>query len=73
MKKVIVTGGAGFIGHVVEYFLNEGFSVFVLDNLSTGRIENLNEFRSSENLLNVTYQKVVPGKKNLKMFKLLSI
>ena len=48
MKNAIVTGGAGFIGsHVVEYLLNEEFSVCVLDNLSTGRIENLNEFRNS--------------------------
>ena len=44
MKKVVITGGAGFIGsHVVEYFLKAGFSVCVLDNLSTGRIENLRE------------------------------
>ena len=48
MKNAIVTGGAGFIGsHVVEYLLNEEFSVCVLDNLSTGRIENLNEFKNS--------------------------
>lgn len=39
---VLVTGGAGFIGsHVARRFEREGFAVRVLDNLSTGRRENL--------------------------------
>lgn len=40
--KVLVTGGAGFIGsHLVERLLDEGYEVNVLDNLSSGDIENL--------------------------------
>jgi UDP-glucose 4-epimerase len=40
--KVLVTGGAGFIGsHLSERLLNEGHDVRVLDNFSTGRRENL--------------------------------
>lgn len=42
MQKVIVTGGAGFIGsHLVDRLLGEGHHVLVLDNLSTGRVDNL--------------------------------
>lgn len=40
--RVLVTGGAGFIGsHIVEDLLQAGLEVAVLDNLSTGRRENL--------------------------------
>lgn len=41
--KVLVTGGAGFIGsHVVDAYLAAGIEVAVVDNLSTGRRSNLN-------------------------------
>ena len=44
MVKYIVTGGAGFIGsHLVEELLKKGKNVVVLDNLSTGRIDNLKQ------------------------------
>ena len=39
----LVTGGAGFIGsHIVDFLVSEGHDVRVVDNLSTGKIENLN-------------------------------
>lgn len=42
-EKVLVTGGAGFIGsHIVDLFVSEGHEVVVLDNLHTGKRENLN-------------------------------
>ncbi len=42
-KRILVTGGAGFIGsHVVDLLLERGHEVAVVDNLSTGRRENVN-------------------------------
>lgn len=42
--KVLVTGGAGFIGsHLVDKLIEQGFDVYILDNLSTGRKENINK------------------------------
>jgi len=41
-KRVLVTGGAGFIGsHVADVYLAHGYDVTVLDNLSSGRRENV--------------------------------
>ena len=41
-KRALVTGGAGFIGsHVAELYIEHGYDVVVLDNLSSGRRENV--------------------------------
>jgi UDP-glucose 4-epimerase len=41
-KKVVVTGGAGFIGsHLSELLVKEGFDVTIIDNLSSGSLNNL--------------------------------
>ena len=40
--KVLITGGAGFIGsHLAEAYLEKGDEVYIIDNLSTGSLENL--------------------------------
>lgn len=50
MKKVIVTGGAGFIGsHLVDQLLETGHFVTVIDNLSGGRITNLENHFENKN------------------------
>lgn len=42
MKKALVTGGAGFIGsHVVDALIKRGFGVLVIDDLSTGKRDNI--------------------------------
>ncbi len=49
MRKVLVTGGAGFIGsHLVDALLAHEDEVVVLDNLSSGRMENLRQAKSRE-------------------------
>jgi len=41
-ERILVTGGAGFIGsHIVDRLTKEGFEVTVMDNLDTGRLENI--------------------------------
>jgi len=41
-NKVLVSGGAGFIGsHIVDRLVTEGFIVKVLDNLSFGKLDNI--------------------------------
>jgi len=43
MKKVVVTGGAGFIGsNLVDSLIERGCDVIIIDNLSTGKLENIN-------------------------------
>jgi len=41
-KKILITGGAGFIGsNLADYFLDRGHSIICIDNLITGSIENI--------------------------------
>ena len=51
--KILVTGGAGFIGsHIVEYLVQRGDNVTVLDNLSNGRMQNLSKVTNDINFVN---------------------
>ncbi|MDR7806868.1 SDR family oxidoreductase [Riemerella anatipestifer] len=50
MNKILITGGAGFIGsNLTEYFLNKDYQVRVLDNFSTGHKHNIKDFLENEN------------------------
>ena len=63
-RKILVTGGAGYIGsHIAKKILEEGFSVIVIDNLSTGFIEPINILQKEFNGL-----EFVRGELSDKMF-----
>ena len=48
----IVTGGAGFIGsHMVDLLIEDNFAVRVIDDLSGGHLENLNQHKDDTNLV----------------------
>jgi UDP-glucose 4-epimerase len=50
--RILVTGGAGFIGsHLCGRLLKDGHRVDVIDNLSTGSLKNIHEFRLNEDFL----------------------
>jgi dTDP-glucose 4,6-dehydratase len=49
-KKVLVTGGAGFLGsHLCEKLMSEGFNVICMDNFLTGRMENIEHLLGKPN------------------------
>jgi UDP-glucose 4-epimerase len=61
--RALITGGAGFIGsHLAEVLLGRGFEVDVVDDLSTGSLQNLDHLRPDDRL-HVTVDKVeaAPG------------
>lgn len=49
-QHILITGGAGFIGsHLSEALLEQGHSITVIDNLSTGQLENISHLQSHPN------------------------
>jgi len=49
MRKFLVTGGAGFIGsHLAERLVADGHEVFIIDDLSTGRMENIRALKKEK-------------------------
>lgn len=52
VKKIVISGGAGFIGsNLTEYFLEKGYKVVCLDNFSTGHRHNIESFLTNPNYL----------------------
>ncbi len=67
MKRLLITGGAGFLGsHLCEHFLAKGCEVIAVDNLLTGRLENIEGLIGNPRFrfikLDVTNFLHVPGK-----------
>ena len=49
ISRAVVTGGAGIIGsHIVDELINRGIETFVIDNLSTGTMENLKQHKHND-------------------------
>ncbi len=60
-KKIIVTGGAGFIGsHLCRFLINKGHSVVCVDNLLTGSKNNLSDFFESSNFTFIEHDIINP-------------
>jgi UDP-glucose 4-epimerase len=48
MMRVLITGGAGFIGsHLAEAYLEKGHEVYIIDNLSTGSLDNIQHLKEN--------------------------
>ena len=48
MKKILITGGAGFIGsHIVDSLLKKGYDVVIYENFSSGTMDNLKHLNSN--------------------------
>ena len=72
--KVIILGGAGFIGsHLTDFLLKKKYKITVIDNLSTGRINNIKHIKKKLNLLKQIYLKLGNGKVRLKIQHTFSI
>ena len=69
MKRVLITGAAGFLGsHLCDRFVNDGFHVIGMDNLITGRMKNLEHLVKHSNFEfhhhDVSKHIHIPGKLN---------
>lgn len=61
-KRVLVTGGAGFIGsHLVEASIREGAHVVVIDNLSSGRLANVERWFNTSDFIFKKGDLTIPG------------
>lgn len=70
MSKFLILGGAGFIGsNFTKYILNKGHEAIIVDNLSTGSVDNLSQFSDNEK---VKIYKLVSSVKSAKLFEVIA-
>ncbi|MBI1985038.1 MAG: GDP-mannose 4,6-dehydratase [Candidatus Wildermuthbacteria bacterium] len=71
MKTCLITGGAGFIGsHLADALIHKGYRVVIIDNLSTGRRENVNPkaFFHKTNIQNPRVSRIFQKEKPFAVF-----
>ena len=65
--RFVVTGGAGFVGsHLVKLLVKKGHEITVIDNLHTGKKENLDEVKDEIEFLNIDIQDYDSMEKNMR-------
>ena len=70
--KIIITGGAGFIGsHLAEFLIKKKHNIVIIDNLSTGRKENINKFLKNIKFVRADISKKGNWEKNFKGAKII--
>ena len=58
MKKIIITGGAGFIGsHLAEYLLKKKYKITIIDNFSTGILDNISLIKNKIEIIKADISK----------------
>jgi len=68
--KVLLTGGAGFIGRwVAKQLLNEGHQIWILDDLSNGRKENIKEFKDHPGLMEFIHDSILNEERLEELFE----
>ncbi len=61
MKKILITGAAGFIGsHLCDKFISQGYRVIAVDNLITGRLENIEHLLELKNFEFINHDIINP-------------
>ncbi|MCS6923897.1 MAG: SDR family NAD(P)-dependent oxidoreductase, partial [Fimbriimonadales bacterium] len=61
MPRAVITGGAGFIGsHLADRLIAEGWQVVVVDNLITGRLENIQRLMERDDFLFIQHDVCEP-------------
>ncbi len=65
-KNILITGGAGFLGsHLADMYLDEGYKVTCVDNLSTGSMKNIDHLLKNKNFNFIEYDICRPVPKSL--------
>ena len=67
----LVFGGAGFLGsHLIDELLKKGENVLCIDNLSTGKIQNINHLKDNKKFFFIKHDVIIPMKSKMPIEKM---